>query len=284
MKWKASWLIAGAVGAAIGWGARSWRAARSTPVADAPPAGASSPPGSTGALAPSRAAPPSPSPSPHVATAAPATCAEELAKTRAELAKFLPPNERFARGSADPGAERRIGSDLDRVLKEVTHTVECRDRVCKIEIVEPRDRRSNWMGDLQEDKKLGASVRGMMFAATTPTKDPVSGEPLERSDVYVAVADPEETHAADLLLPAVDAFKASGDVAACGRRFPGASGDLDAAVWLKEGSGFDVDSGGTLAMTEAGSCIESALRAALARIRLPDRYSTAVVHTRFKLP
>jgi hypothetical protein len=68
------------------------------------------------------------------------------------------------------------------------------------------------------------------------------------------------------------------------RQFTSVSGDLDVAIWITEGEGFRIDSGGTLAMTPAGGCVETALLSALRRVRLPERYSSAVVHTVYKLP
>jgi len=287
MKWKASWLVAGVVGAGIGWLGHAL--AVRTMASSAPASSSQASPPSSAAPSSARVPPASASPSldssaPRAAAAPPAPCAEELARARAELQKYLPPNEQFARGAADPDAERRIAVDLGRVLKDVTHTLECRGRVCKVEIVEHRDARGDWMGAMQSDDVLRKLSRGFMFGATVPTKDPVSGEALVHSEAYITVADPAETNSLDFIGAAVKSFKAGGDVAACARRFPSAHGDLEVAVWLVEEQGFRVDSGGTLAMTDPGNCIESALEGALARVRLPERYQTAVVHTAFKLP
>jgi hypothetical protein len=278
---KASWLVAGLIGVAVGWGGHALWA--HDPVRPVPPATAPAAPAPT--VATPGSIPVRPITAPR-ADPAPASCPEELARTRAELEKHLTAPEKFERGAPNPDGERRIAAELDRVLKDKTasHALECRGQVCKLDVLEHRDHRGDWMDPLQSDDQLLRLASGRSFGNTKPVKDPVSGEPMIHSEAYLQLVDPDEVSGLDLLRSAYKAFRAGGDVAACGRRFPSVTGDLDLAVTVENGPGFTVETGGTLAMTDAGNCLESALRAALARVALPEHVSPGVLHAQLKLP
>jgi hypothetical protein len=173
--------------------------------------------------------------------------------------------------------------EIDRVLTEVPHSVECRAGVCKIEIVQ-KDGEKIDHDALNADEKVHQLTAGRMMKAAQLRRDPITGESQHVWDEYLTVADPAAVRGMDVVGPVMKAFRESGVVSDCGRRYPGANGTVDANVAVAPETGLSIETAGTIINTEAGRCIDSALRAALSRISLPKSFEPASLHARYKLP
>jgi hypothetical protein len=292
MKSKTSAVVAGLVaGALLGWVAHGVRGG-------SPPSGSAV--AADPAVVPTPSRPIAPG-EPLVArnatgTTRPASCDErlktleaELARAQAKLDEGRPPHERFERGAPDHASEQRLQPDVARVLGDLPHTVECHAGVCKVEVLVkdgelPSDDLHKKVQALQEDGALQHKTVGAEVSGGRLVRDPVSGESVTEYDSYFVVADPDVVRGTDLIGSAIAAFRASGAVADCGRRYPGANGTVDASVHVEPESGIEIETAGTIIHADAGQCIDASLRRALGRVVLPPKYDGGVVHTRFKLP
>jgi hypothetical protein len=152
---------------------------------------------------------------------------------------------------------------------------ECRGRLCRLAIpASAQD--APWVKDLRESEWLGenlhlveADAGGMLFEQHRPGS----------------------LRSSDLLQQALQDFESSGAVEQCQARFRG-EGTLDAELSLEpwedapeaENGGVVVQSGGRLAGTELGRCIDAEFRRALAALTLPPRYDRAALSARFPRP
>jgi hypothetical protein len=202
---------------------------------------------------------------------------QELAATQARLEPLLPASERFERAAPNPAGERRIAADLDRVLGALDHVLECRGDTCRVQVVQRRGDKTDFWESLQSDEALAKKVHGQSFQAPRPAKDPVLGEPLRVFDAYLDLEATDVTSGLEVLEP-LRALRNAWEVGACGRRFPDMHGDLDVQFDLQPEKGIDIIEGGSLAGTPAGICLDVVVRNAVSRIKLPPRYSPALVN------
>src|SRR5262249_36455475 len=127
--------------------------------------------------------------------AAPAqSCEERLTAAERELAELKSAVatrdastlslQQFQNGESNPALEKHLEPDLARALKtdenKREYTLECRGRICRLELLTSENDR-DWQMALQQD--LRKHIAGVMFAGRTPTTDPVTKEALFKSEV-----------------------------------------------------------------------------------------------------
>jgi hypothetical protein len=112
-----------------------------------------------------------------------------------ELRRVLPLAQLFRLGERNPEAEMRLGPLIDALLaidggSGPSRTLECRDVVCKLTLLEPTGSDANvWGRALQRrNTPLRAHTSGMSFHVGNPTQDPVTREGLVESAVYFKLA------------------------------------------------------------------------------------------------
>jgi hypothetical protein len=113
-----------------------------------------------------------------------------------ELRKVLPFASLFRLGEPNLEGAALLTPIVDRILAAMdaggspNHSLECRDVVCKLTIVEPAGTTSKpWMEALQRPgNDLRSHTNGMSFHATNPSQDPVTKEGLVESTVYLNLA------------------------------------------------------------------------------------------------
>jgi hypothetical protein len=117
-----------------------------------------------------------------------------------QLRRVLPFARLFRIGRPNPEAAALLGPLVDRVLLGLdggavpTHSLECRDVVCRLVFVSPTDSDSDgWMQSLQRrDTELRRHVSGMSFHVGNPTQDPITREGLQESAVYLRLAEGQQ--------------------------------------------------------------------------------------------
>jgi hypothetical protein len=200
----------------------------------------------------------------------------QLAELDGLRARHLPARQRFT--EAPPNAEltAALAAALaGRAPAKGEPGAECRGRLCRLAIpASAQD--APWVKDLRESEWLGenlhlveADAGGMLFEQHRPGS----------------------LRSSDLLQQALQDFESSGAVEQCQARFRG-EGTLDAELSLEpwedapeaENGGVVVQSGGRLAGTELGRCIDAEFRRALAALTLPPRYDRAALSARFPRP
>jgi len=201
-------------------------------------------------------------------------CAAALRDARSRIERYekkLPPSTRFEIADAGDGAqELRVRPEIDRVLGECAHTLECRGAICKVEIVEKSDGIWDWTKALQSDPSLQRLLGGAEYHGRTPAQDPVTGEELWRSDVYLVINDPDVTFGLDVVTLVWEDLERSGFVRACAERNAAAKGVLQLAIVLdQETHEITVVAGGTLPNTAVGTCLVAAVERAYAATTVP---------------
>lgn len=181
-----------------------------------------------------------------------------LAAARAASTPWLSPPARY--DAAVPGtpcaAEPDLRPALDRVLAGTTHRLECRGRVCRLEVHPAPDDPGGWQIALLSDAGLSRLLEG--FEVRASSTDPAARE------VYLVLGDPRAQSGEDRLDAVLQDFRSSGHLAECARAHPGtgeltvelsAGGDGQLGMWVR---------GGSLTHTAGGACVGSALRGFLA--------------------
>jgi RNA polymerase sigma-70 factor (ECF subfamily) len=177
---------------------------------------------------------PDPAPAPPAIAVDLSTCRKEVARLRTESAiaevdqreRLLVDASLFALGTANPAAAAALTPAIERIMKgpwpaAPSHTLECRTWACRMLVVMTREeaaRVNEWMLPLQRDPELRERTTGFGFENPTPTKDPLSGVPLDRSEVFVGLADPSGKrvpHPRPRAAPAVVTAPLPASAAAC---------------------------------------------------------------------
>jgi hypothetical protein len=196
----------------------------------------------------------------------PSTECAEAQKRLAELLPLVPATKRFASEPADPSHEAPLRAELERLLADVEHTLECRGLQCRVSIIAPEGSDDALWGRLQGDAGLGAQSCSFGFTPSKPTNDVITGAPLEISDVYIGLCSGPRMR--PILAKLVADVRASGVVETCAQR----SADRGRLSLVIAGSraGLQLWTGGPLGATPVGRCITEGLDQALANVRLPD--------------
>jgi hypothetical protein len=135
------------------------------------------------------------------AAATPSPCDERIALVEQQVAReeealraSLPPDQLFARGLPNPGAERQLHPLLARALGDDRdgqrrHSLECRDTACKLVFEEAAGAGDEaWDEMLTRDPGLRGWTAGASVAAATPI--PGRAEPAVERTVYFKLNGP----------------------------------------------------------------------------------------------
>jgi hypothetical protein len=226
-----------------------------------------------------------------------AHCDQKVAQLQAtisvlkrDLDNHLTQDERFQRAQPDPQSEGRLKPELARLLGldgGASWTVECRARICKLDLLLPSGAADGWRRSLQDDQAIQKIATGWGFTAPVPTTDPLTRQPLTRHTIDITVNDEDAADAAAIIAALVDGFRRSGAVSDCTRGYAEV-GTVEASVRLgldpETPPQFEFHFGGSLEPTPSGQCIESRLRAAAAAIALPARVNGAIASVTFSSP
>ena len=278
--WKLALLVVSmALNGALGWMLVSRRAI-AAPLAPPPTARPVDPAPQT-----SR---PAATPSP-VGAITPESCPAVLRAERARSAKLerhLPPRIRFDNAdSGDTNREASVRPEIERVLGDRQHTVECRGSFCKIEIVTPAKDKGDWMDKLQKDPTLRHMFESRAFHSGTPVTDPVTKEPLDVNDVYVTLPDPDTVSGQTLLHEIWSSVKSAGIVRTCAARSPETAGTIELKLAVDDTAhGFGFSAGGTLGASPVAACIVGELERVSAMVPIPEKLIPAVTFINLTLP
>ncbi len=221
-----------------------------------------------------------------------ATTATALAQAEEELDRIRSPRDRFERRTtADPAVEARLAPTFAALFADapdgVDHDLECRGDVCRLEVVQPA--KLGWRM-WQENLQLGPSRTSfgeMMFGGGGgPRQDPVTGEPLEVTQVHLRVADERDATSRRLLDTLVRTYYESAEVAACKRDHP-TPGWLSLRIELAPAARtFQYQAGGDLPSQAGGRCLIAELERRIAELAphiTPD-LPGGVFHMRLDVP
>jgi hypothetical protein len=243
--------------------------------------------GATGGMASAAAAKP-----PGSCAAALSSCQDQLAVVQADLEKFLPMEERFARSEPAPELEARLTPSMEKWLltekggQPLTYNAECRGRVCSLEIFLKKGESFSYaMSAIQSEWELRPWINRMRFGGGGPTNDALTGEPIEREEVFFEVGDLDATQGMVLVEELIGAWKASDVGRRCYDQYK-VAGELEAVVKLdpEESREFGIELGGSLGTHPEGKCLADRLRAMASAFALPEKFIGALVHARFVMP
>lgn len=215
-------------------------------------------------------------------------CVERASWLKSELtelerlrAAHLPRPQRFAELPPNPELGAALTAELGRHLPpELAASLEreCRGDACRIGLP-PRVDSRPWLARLRESTWLGETLHEV---------------PGPGHAVWFERHAAGSVSSSDLLQQALQDFEASGAIAACQDRHGRNSGTLEAVLSLApappqgaasaEDPGIVVETGGRLAGTALGSCIDQELRRAVAARTLPPRHQRADLLAQYPLP
>jgi hypothetical protein len=120
----------------------------------------------------------------------------EVERAAQELRRVAPADRLFRMGAPNEGARARLAPVIARALAgdggAPSHTLECRDQVCRLSILQREGEDANrWMWPLQDPRQelqSRYSRHGVGFTGVRWVKDPVTGEDLKRHDCFVKLA------------------------------------------------------------------------------------------------
>lgn len=205
-------------------------------------------------------------------------CRERVAELERLLVKVQPASspresakQRFARGAPDRTSEERVRPLLARAFSDVKigqWSVECRDRVCRIGVTMPWEKRledvNAWMQKMQTDRELRSWVDfglGMAFGGSAPGYDASTREGTWEHEVYMGVrneVEPPDEIGPKLRLLTAD-LERSEMLDLCTRGYS-EKGTFAAQISL-DPTGLSFRFGGTLVPTDAGACLADRIRA-----------------------
>jgi hypothetical protein len=124
----------------------------------------------------------------------------EIERAATELRRVMPADRLFRLGAPNEPARARMAPVLARLMGSDAgpppeHTVECRDYVCKVSVLDTEGGPSpdRWMLPLQSPEMRLYTHHGVQFTGGGFVKDPVSGEGLRRSEAFIKLANPDGT-------------------------------------------------------------------------------------------
>jgi hypothetical protein len=172
-----------------------------------------------------------------------------LADRQRRLDSALDAEERFPRGRPDPYSEVRLANFIDEVFADLTYTIECRSRICKLMVEEDV---ATWTRAFQEEAGERALTDSQIWVGADGPH-------------FIELA--EEARSRGILLSRRISrrIRESTSVAYCRRRFP-LAGDLFVAVDLDGADRYAVTLRGSLVGTELANCVRMAVEAELAEL------------------
>jgi hypothetical protein len=117
-------------------------------------------------------------------------CREGVRECGGEVDAAQLPSVRFEKGEEDPETQARAGPELQRMTEStegVDLSVECRSRICKVELVGPSAAISALRTAMRQDHWYRANVESGMFRAPTFTNDLVTGKPLDHHEMFLSI-------------------------------------------------------------------------------------------------
>jgi hypothetical protein len=124
----------------------------------------------------------------------------DIERAATEIRRVMPADRLFRLGAPNEPARARLAPVLARLMSTdagptPTHTLECRDYVCKLSVLDPEGGPTpdRWMLPLQSPQMRLYTRQGAQFTGGGWVKDPVSGEGLRRSEVFIKLANPDGT-------------------------------------------------------------------------------------------
>jgi hypothetical protein len=192
----------------------------------------------------------------------------------------LPPAQRFAEAPANPTLTTAFSTALAAELAKEGldgrgHGAECHDRLCRLTLPNSANKTANqseWLGRLASSEWMGENLHEVA---------------RDGAGVLYAQHTPGAVRSSDLLQQAVQDFEGSGAIEACQRQF-GGDGTLDAQVTLapseegaSSGEAAEIVTGGRLAGTSLGTCIDAEFRKSLQQKTLPPHFEHASLLAQF---
>lgn len=242
--------------------ARAAAAPEPAPAPPGPPAAPACPP----AVVPPPA-PVAPAPEAHA-------CRERVTALERDLAKitrrFRGAQERFERGAPDAASDERVRPHVERILgaakRIVSWQLACRDRVCRVLVRTPWERRPEdyeWMRPLQTDAELLAWTRVTSLGGGGPDYDPATREGVWEQELFFDLrAEREEPDPLGARVKQLaDELQGSSLLDLCTRGYA-EQGTFAARFTLGPG-GLSFRFGGSLTPTAAGACLADRIRAAV---------------------
>jgi hypothetical protein len=121
---------------------------------------------------------------------------EEIDRAAQELRRVAPADRLFRMGAPNDVARARLAPVIERALAGAagagSHTLECRDQVCRLSIFQREAEDANaWSRALQDPRRelLSRYTRdGIQFTGGGRVSDPITGERLTRRDGYIRLA------------------------------------------------------------------------------------------------
>jgi hypothetical protein len=124
----------------------------------------------------------------------------DIERAATELRRVMPADRLFRLGAPNEPARARLAPVLARLMSTdagptPTHTLECRDYVCKLSVLDPEGGPSpdRWMLPLQSPQMGLYTPQGVLFTGGDWVKDPVSGEGFRRNEAFIKLANPDGT-------------------------------------------------------------------------------------------
>jgi hypothetical protein len=113
---------------------------------------------------------------------------------REKLAQVLPPHVIFQAGSPNNAATAMFLPIVSRLLggdggAPASHTLECRNVVCRLSVVEDQRADANWRQLLQRDADFRSRVATIGFHGPDPSQDLLTKESILETRVYFRIAD-----------------------------------------------------------------------------------------------